>query len=227
MQLVTFCVLSFFLLSLPSNLEIGVLTAHHYSRHDFPLHFTLGIEAHVTLHNIDLPQALDDEHGGWISGRIIKDLRDYADVCFREFGDRVLYWTTVNEPNVFALAGYDQGSCPPLRCSSPFGLVNCTRGNSTFEAYLAAHNILLAHSSVAKLYRTKYKHISSGQRTPSNSSLYDVSRVLDALRNGSNVRGFIARSFMDIYELLDGYKSSYGLYYVDRNDPDLKSYHCV
>ena len=31
-------------------------------------------------------------------------------------------------------------------------------------------------------------------------------------------------SFLDVFELLDGYKSSYGLYYVDRDDPDLKRY---
>ena len=36
-----------------------------------------------------------------------RDFKEYADVCFREFGDRVLYWTTVNEGNVIALGGYD------------------------------------------------------------------------------------------------------------------------
>lgn len=42
-----------------------------------------------------------------------KDFTAYADVCFREFGDRVLHWTTVNEANIFALGGYDQGIIPP------------------------------------------------------------------------------------------------------------------
>ncbi|XLT84254.1 hypothetical protein HN873_006007, partial [Arachis hypogaea] len=74
----------------------------------------------------------------------------------------------------------------------------------------------------------------NGQRTPSNASLQDESRVkylhgyigatLDALRNGSNIRGYFAWSFLDLFELLDGYKVSYGLYYVDRNDPELKRY---
>ena len=41
-------------------------------------------------------------------------------------------------------------------------------------------------------------------------------------RNGSNVRGYFARSFLDVFELLDGYRSSFGLYYVDRDDPHLK-----
>ncbi|KAL5129194.1 Beta-glucosidase 22 [Glycine soja] len=73
-----------------------------------------------------------------------------------------------------------------------------------------------------------------GQRTMSNSSLQDVSRVkylqgniggvLDALRDGSNIKGYFAWSFLDLFELLAGYKSSFGLYYVDRDDPELKRY---
>lgn len=87
-----------------------------------------------------------------------EDFSAYAEVCFREFGDRVLYWTTVNEPNVFVLGGYDLGFLPPERCSFPFGRnKNCSKGNSTTEPYLALHNILLAHASAANLYKTKYK----------------------------------------------------------------------
>ncbi|KAK7277737.1 hypothetical protein RJT34_22752 [Clitoria ternatea] len=340
-----------------------------------------GIQPHVTLHNFDLPQALEDEYGGWVDRQIIRDFTNYADVCFREFGDRVLYWTTVNEPNVFALGGYDQGNSPPQRCSPPFCVTKSNRGNSTYEPYLAVHHILLAHSSAMKLYRRKYRdkqqgfvgisvytfgvipqtdtekdkvatqrvcdffigwivepllhgdypnsmkanagvripaftnHESklvkgsydfigiihytnanitdnsdilnnklrdytadmaakiifgldffsneeyaitpwglqqqlnifksrygnppiliyeNGQRTASNSSLQDVSRVkylhryigavLDALRNGSNIKGYFAWSFLDLFELLNGYRSSFGLYYVDRDDPELKRY---
>lgn len=86
-----------------------------------------------------------------------KDFVRYADVCFREFGDRVKYWTTVNEPNIAGNGGYDTGIAPPVRCSSPFGFVNCTRGNSSTEPYLAVHHILLAHASVVKLYRKNYQ----------------------------------------------------------------------
>ncbi|XP_050203993.1 beta-glucosidase 22-like isoform X2 [Mercurialis annua] len=340
-----------------------------------------GIEAHVSLYNYDHPQLLEDEYGGWINRNIVKDFTEYAEVCFREFGDRVSSWTTINEPNIFAMGGYDLGVVPPGRCSYPFG-INCSKGNSTFEPYLAAHHMLLAHASTVGLYRRKYQdkqhgvigltlyafglvpitnstadiaatqrakdfmygwfmnplvfgdypdimkknahsripvltseesklvkgafdffglihyttvyikdnsktlnleprdytadmaaamftdvdhpyvlvpdefpirsrgmealleHIKqaygnphiyiheNGQTNRHNSSLEDISRVeyleayigslLDAIRNGSNTKGYFVWSFMDLYELLDGYKSGYGLYFVDFDDPDWK-----
>ena len=84
------------------------------------------------------------------------DFTAYADVCFREFGDRVAHWTTMMEPNIIAQGSYDIGIVAPGRCSYPFGH-DCTAGNSTVEPYLFLHYNLLAHSSVVRLYREKYQ----------------------------------------------------------------------
>ncbi|KAF3773559.1 hypothetical protein EJ110_NYTH51597 [Nymphaea thermarum] len=120
-----------------------------------------GIQPHVTLHHLDLPQILHDEYGGWLSPNIVEDFTAHADVCFREFGDRVSYWSTINEANVFAIGGYDTGMIAPGRCSNPFGR-NCAAGNSSLEPYIVAHHELLAHAAVAKLYREKYKAKQNG-----------------------------------------------------------------
>ena len=82
-------------------------------------------------------------------------------MCFREFGDRVLHWTTLNEGNIFVLAGYDMGFIPPQRCSPPFGLTFCAKGNSSSEPYIAGHHLLLAHASAARLYKKKYQVLPS------------------------------------------------------------------
>ncbi|CAO2180408.1 unnamed protein product [Urochloa humidicola] len=119
-----------------------------------------GIEPHVTLFHYDLPQVLEDEYNGWLSPQIIEDFTAYSDVCFREFGDRVTNWTTLNEPNAFALLGYDIGHAPPERCSEPFG--NCSNGNSVTEPYIVGHHSLLAHSSVVSLYRKIYQEKQHG-----------------------------------------------------------------
>ncbi|CAI8601030.1 unnamed protein product [Vicia faba] len=115
-----------------------------------------GIQPHVTLHHWDLPQALEDEYEGWVSRRIVKDFTAYADVCFKEFGDRVKYWTTVNEGNEGASGGYGFGFSPLQRCTL-LCLYNCSNGNSSTEPYLVAHHMLLAHASTARLYRKKYQ----------------------------------------------------------------------
>ncbi|XP_039119247.1 beta-glucosidase 22-like isoform X2 [Dioscorea cayenensis subsp. rotundata] len=116
-----------------------------------------GIQPHVTLYHLDLPQALEDEYNGWLSPRIMDDFTAYADVCFREFGDRVSHWTTMAEVNIMSLGSYDNGDFPPSRCSYPFGVTNCTAGNSSTEPYIATHNALLTHASIFHLYKTKYQ----------------------------------------------------------------------
>ncbi|ESQ37106.1 hypothetical protein EUTSA_v10002493mg [Eutrema salsugineum] len=121
-----------------------------------------GIEPHVTLYHDDLPQALEDEYGGWIDRRIIDDFTAFADVCFREFGNTVKFWTTINEPNMLAWGGYDLGFMPPKHCSPPYAMVKCSRGNSSTEPYIALHNMLLAHASTSRLYKQKYKDKQNG-----------------------------------------------------------------
>uniref|UniRef100_M8CJS1 Hydroxyisourate hydrolase n=1 Tax=Aegilops tauschii TaxID=37682 RepID=M8CJS1_AEGTA len=115
-----------------------------------------GIQPHVTIYHFDFPQALQDEYHGMLSRKFIDDYTAYADVCFKNFGDRVKYWSTVNEPNIEPIGGYDVGFLPPRRCSSPFG-ISCDNGNSTTEPYIVAHHLLLAHASAASLYKEKYQ----------------------------------------------------------------------
>ena len=85
-----------------------------------------------------------------------KDFRDYAEVCFREFGDRVKQWITLNEPSSYSIVGYANGMFPPRRCSNFLGL-NCSAGDSSTEPYIVTHHLILAHAEAAKLYRKKYQ----------------------------------------------------------------------
>ena len=71
-----------------------------------------GIEPAVTLYHFDLPQALQDV-GGWHNPKISDIFNDYAQFCFKEFGDRVGIWLTINEPHEEALDAYGLGSFAP------------------------------------------------------------------------------------------------------------------
>ena len=71
-----------------------------------------GIKPAVTLYHFDLPQALQDK-GGWRNPNIPDIFNDYARFCFKEFGDRVGIWITINEPHEEALDAYGLGAFAP------------------------------------------------------------------------------------------------------------------
>ncbi|CAK0873639.1 unnamed protein product [Prorocentrum cordatum] len=119
------------------------------------------ITPYVTLYHWDLPQGLVDPKRGldaWWSndssgvptGQITAAFGDYADLCFREFGDRVKHWFTFNEPNHFLYGGVDEApNTPQSKVRWP-------------NAYVAAHNVLTAHGAVHQLYRSRYRDEQKG-----------------------------------------------------------------
>ncbi|KAF7101722.1 hypothetical protein CFC21_102967 [Triticum aestivum] len=115
-----------------------------------------GIEPFVTLFHWDSPQVLEQQYGGFLSQLIVEDFKDYASICFREFGDRVKYWITFNEPWSFSIGGYSSGTYAPGRCSSS-AKPGCSMGDSGREPYIVAHNQLLAHAAAVQVYRDKYQ----------------------------------------------------------------------
>ncbi|XP_073245033.1 cytosolic beta-glucosidase-like [Porites lutea] len=107
-----------------------------------------GIKPAVTLYHFDLPQALQDK-GGWRNPNIPDIFNDYARFCFKEFGDRVGIWITINEPHEEALDAYGLGAFAP-------GIKEMDAG-----PYQAGHNMLLAH---AKAWHTYDKEFRSAQQ---------------------------------------------------------------
>ncbi|CAN1830528.1 Disease resistance protein L6 [Linum perenne] len=71
------------------------------------------IEPYVTIWHWDTPQALEAEYGGFLSHEIVKDFEEYCDLLFEEYGRKVKKWITLNEPMVYAIKGYDEGSFAP------------------------------------------------------------------------------------------------------------------
>lgn len=71
------------------------------------------IEPIITIYHWDLPQNLYDLYGGWESRNIINDFVNYSEILFRSFGDRVKYWVTLNEQNIFTYQGWVTATHPP------------------------------------------------------------------------------------------------------------------
>ncbi|KAL5758564.1 hypothetical protein ACOSP7_021175 [Xanthoceras sorbifolium] len=121
-----------------------------------------GLQPYVTIFHWDLPQTLEDEYGGFLSPHIVGDFRDFAQLCFQEFGDRVKHWITINEPFTYSSRGYAEGLHAPGRCSK---WVNeaCQAGNSSTEPYIVSHHMLLSHAAAVDVYRKKYQTIQKGK----------------------------------------------------------------
>ena len=80
------------------------------------------------------------------------DFRDFANICFEEFGDRVKLWLTINEPWVYSVGGYDAGRKAPGRASKYMNDA-ATAGKSGHEAYIVSHNLLLSHAEAVEAFR--------------------------------------------------------------------------
>ncbi|KAG6945884.1 hypothetical protein JG688_00016324 [Phytophthora aleatoria] len=107
-----------------------------------------GLQAIVTLYHFDLPSTLQTqlEPNGWLNPDIVTHFEDFAALAFNEYGHKVKYWATFNEPLTFISGGY--GSCD----AAPGGMKP-----SDTNTYTVAHNVLRSHARAVALFR-KLKH---------------------------------------------------------------------
>jgi beta-glucosidase len=102
----------------------------------------------VTLYHWDLPQALEDA-GGWTNRDTAYRFADYAFTLYDALGDRVPYWTTLNEPWCSAFLGYTGGQHAPGRQEGVASLV-------------AAHHLMLGHGLVVDELRRRGADVDLG-----------------------------------------------------------------
>jgi len=99
-----------------------------------------GIEPIVTTYHWDLPNELQNKYSGWESREIIKDYTEYCRVLFSEYGDKVKYWVSLNEQNIFTMLGYLIELHPPKK--------------SDYQLFLDVNHIAnLANASAIKLFK--------------------------------------------------------------------------
>ena len=143
------------------------------------------IEPIVTLYHWDLPQALQDEYGGWESRQIIEDFTNYSVELFKRFGDKVKYWVSLNEQNIFTRLGYQLAMHPPgVKDTKLFYQVN--------------HHANLANASVIKAFR---QYVPDGKIGPSFAygPAYPASSNPADVLAFENAEEFQNHWWMDVY----------------------------
>lgn len=100
-----------------------------------------GLAPMLTAFHWDTPQHLEDD-GGWMSRDTALRFADYAAVLGREYGERVRWWCTINEPATVAGNGYGSELHAPAR-------------NAGVGALRAAHHLLLGHGLSVQALRAE------------------------------------------------------------------------
>lgn len=100
-----------------------------------------GIEPMICLYHFDMPLALANEYNGFIDRRVMEAFVRYGKKMIDCYGDKVKYWLTFNEQNIFHM---------PIA----FRIAGYMHGDETLrELYEIQHYTMMAH-----VHLTAYLH---------------------------------------------------------------------
>jgi len=130
----------------------------------------VGIEPYVTLYHWDLPQALQDRHGGWRSRETAKAFAEYAGYVVERISDRVKHIFTINECARLVNAGYGSGiDAPGLTLSQK-------------ELNQVRHHVALGHGLAVQAIR------SHGRRGTKVGPAENIEICIPAIETPANIR---------------------------------------
>ncbi|MFG3691099.1 GH1 family beta-glucosidase [Micromonospora sp. NPDC047740] len=141
-----------------------------------------GIEPWLTLYHWDLPQPLEDA-GGWPARDTAGRFADYTRLVADALGDRVRYFTTLNEPWCSAFLGYGSGVHAPGRSDGA-------------DAVRAGHHLMLGHGLAVQVVRAARPEAQLGITL----NLYPVTPATDSPADADAARridGLANRFFLD------------------------------
>lgn len=136
------------------------------------------IKPNLTMYHWDLPYELE-RMGGWLNRDTAKYFADYAEIIFKNFGDKVSFISTFNEP-IAIYVGY------ALKAFAPgYGLEKYGRQ--------ACHNAMLAHGlAVEKFRKYNFKETKIGividiwNRVPFDENNQDDIRLANDENEGAH-----------------------------------------
>ena len=100
-----------------------------------------GIEPLVTISHYELPYALVERYNGWASRELIDFYMNYCKTIFERYKDKVKYWLTFNEPQMFCGLGLVAGVHAPFEHNDDQTMMGITK------------HILLAHGRAVQVLR--------------------------------------------------------------------------
>ncbi|MCX5773649.1 MAG: glycoside hydrolase family 1 protein [Fusobacteria bacterium] len=141
-----------------------------------------GVTPFVNLYHFDMPMELQKQ-GGFENREFVEWFANYADTCFKLFGDRVKYWFTYNEPIVMPEGGY----------LYDFFYPNVVDSKRSFQV---AYNIVISHLKAVEKFRAGGYPGKIGIIL-NLSPVYPRSQSVADLKAARMMDLFVNRSFLD------------------------------
>ena len=161
------------------------------------------IEPIVTVYHYDLPWALVEKYGGWLSRDIVKDFEYYATYIIEEFKDQVKYWTTINEQSIIVQYWTQKCYIPKEYLSK-----NQMR-------YQINHYVNLCHAICCKLVHEKVKGGMVGSAI-GYSPIYPLSSRPEDVMACQNAQALRNDYYTDIY--FKGFYNKAAMLYLEEHD---------
>ena len=143
-----------------------------------------GIDPVPCLFHYDLPQALQDNGGGWKNRDTASYFADYARVVTERLSDRVKVIMTHNEPWVTAIAGYMLG-------------IHAPGEKSIFNGLKAAHHVMLSHGLAAEAIRASARRPVKVGITLNLSPFYPATNSARDIKAAEDSHAMINRVTLD------------------------------
>lgn len=144
------------------------------------------------LYHFDMPLELSEKYNGFLSRKVSDDFVQYGIEMVKRFGDRVKYWITFNEQNLY----FGKGA------STYAG--NLKVAETHDMPYQIAHNVMMAHARIANYIHAETENKIGGmlaysQIYPATCKPRDVeyARRAQEFSNFNLIRAFVEGKYSD------------------------------
>lgn len=139
----------------------------------------------ICLYHFDMPLKLAEKYNGFLSRPVVSAFVRYGTEMVKRFGDRVKYWITFNEQNLY-------------HTSEVFKISGYMKGDQTIdEMYQISHHVMLAHAGVANYIHQKTDCLIGGMLA--YSEVYPATPNPRDVLYARQINEFLNRNLLDAF----------------------------
>lgn len=160
------------------------------------------IQPMICLYHFDMPLHLAEKYNGFLGRHVVDSFVNYGKKMVDCFGDRVKYWITFNEQNLYST-------------SETFRIAGYLKGERTDdELYQISHHVMLAHAGVANYLHKQTDNLIGGMLA--YSEVYPASSLPKDVQYARQIDEFLNRNLLDVF--VHGRYSNEVLTFVKNHD---------